>query len=171
MKLSFNKICLLSGLMLSLLMVTTIHAEMGMGKEKMFGDEKGWEEKINKMYDKLNLSEEQRAQLKAQKESHRAEMTGVRQQIQAKRQEFQEEIQKKEFDAGKLKAINNDLKSLFNQIADYRLESLIKVRGILTPEQFAKFIELKEEHKGEWKDKIRDKVKEKRQDHREIPKL
>ena len=163
MKLSVNTVSLFLGLMLSLFMASTLHAEMGMGKEKMFGDEKAWEEKVNKVYDQLNLSEEQRAQLKAQKESHRGEMQEIREKMRAKREEFRQEIQKTEFDVGKLKAINNDIKALQNQIADNRLESIIKVREILTPEQFTKFMELKDNFKGEWKDKIKEKRKERRE--------
>jgi len=165
MRRSLYTASLLSALMLSFFMAATLQAEEGFGKDKMF-DEKGWEEKINKMYDKLDLNEEQRAQLKAQKDSHRGEAKGLREQLRAKREEFSQEIQKPDFDAGKLKAINDDIKSLHNQIADQRLESILKVREILTPEQFAKFMAMKEEHKGQW----RDKIKEKRKEHRDLPK-
>jgi len=170
MKIKLKTVGLLSGVFLSVLMLSSpLYAEPGDGK--MHDDEKGWEEKVNKMYEKLGLSEEQRNQLKAQKESHRDEMKGTREQLQTKHQEFQAEIQKADFDAGKLKAINNDIKSLHNKIADYRLESILKVREILTPEQFAKFMQMKEEHKGEWKGKFKDKMKEKKQERQEAPDL
>ena len=142
---------------LSFFLGTAVNAFAERDAGHMRGDKQGWEDKVNKMYDKLDLNEEQKAKLKGHKEAHREEMKVLRDQIKAKREEIRKEMEKADFDVNKVRAINNELKSLENNMADQRLEGILEVRGILTPEQFSKFNELKEEHKGEWRDKLKER--------------
>lgn len=134
-------------------------------------DKKGWEEKVNQMYDKLDLSEEQRQALKEHKQGHREEMKSLKSEIQAKREALQAEMQKGDFSADKVKAINDELKTLQNKMSDQRLEGILEVREILTPEQFSKFNELKESHhdqrkndgderQGPFKERLKDRPRE-----------
>ena len=130
---------------------------------KMGMDKKAWQEKVEKMYDQLELNEQQREALKAQKVKHREEQKAMREKLQAKREALREELQKEAFDKKKVKALNEDVKNIQNQMSDQRLESVIGVREILTPEQFSKFNEKKEEHwkkREERRDGFRDQFKE-----------
>jgi Spy/CpxP family protein refolding chaperone len=79
-------------------------------------------------------------------------MKALREQIQAKREEFQNEVQKVDFDEGKLQAINKQISALQEKMGEHRLKGMVEVRKILTPEQFTKFQELKDDRKDEWRD-------------------
>ena len=73
-----------------------------------------------------------------------------------KREQIKEELQRADFDSNKVKQIHNELKSLKFQAEDHRLDGILEVRTILTPEQFNKFMELKKNRKdhkkeGNWK--------------------
>ena len=107
-----------------------------------------WEEKIADIHKQLGVTPEQEAQLKANREKHRAEAEALRAQIQDKRGQMRAELQRGEFDEGKVRGLHQELKSLKSQKDDLRLEGIFEVRKILTPEQFNKFMELKKDFKG-----------------------
>ena len=102
-------------------------------------------------YKKLGVSEEQQNQLKNHREKQRAQMEALAGQIKAKREEIRQEIEKKDYDAARVRQIHGELKALKNQAEDARLEGILQVRQILTPEQFQKFMELKKEGHGKIK--------------------
>ena len=101
----------------------------------------------HKMFAQLNLTEDQRKQLKANKEQQRAQMKSNIQQMKAQREALHQELMKPQLDMDKINAIQTQLKANMAQMADSRLNSILEVRKILTPEQFAKFIStMKERH-------------------------
>jgi len=169
--------CKQTGIILSLMFavlfmpVLPVHAQDQEGRKF---DKKDWEEKVNKMYDKLDLSEEQRQALKKNKEGHRDEMQSLREEIKAKRESLQAEMQKADFNADKVKSINEEIKALQNKMSDQRLEGVLEVREILTPEQFSKFNELKESHHENWKgeggerkEQFKERIKERLEDRQQ----
>lgn len=115
------------------------------------------EQKIERMHDELGLTPEQKEKLKAHRESKMQNRRAFKEKIRAKRQALRDELQKPDFDRQKVKALHNDIKQLMNQGADERLESIMYVRDVLTPEQYKAFNEKKEEFKdrrgGKWRDK------------------
>jgi Spy/CpxP family protein refolding chaperone len=124
--------------------------------EKDFGkgfDKEGWEEEVNKMQDELGLSQQQRDALKSHKVRHRQGMSGLREELKQKQQELREEMQKSDFDAGRVRMINDEIKRLHNEMSDERIEGVVEVRKILTPEQFSRFQRLKESRRDEFRKK------------------
>ena len=115
------------------------------GKE----DHAQWEEKKAEVFKQLGLTAEQEAKSKEHKEKHHGEMKAMKEQIRDKKEQMKQELQKADFDVNKVKQINEELKTLMVQIEDHHLEGILEVRQILTPEQFSKFMELKES----WKNK------------------
>lgn len=125
---------------------------------EMKKDKAGWEERKDKIYKKLGLSEEQQQKLREHRQKRRESNQALREQVKAKREELKQELQKTDFDANKVRHIHNEIKTLRSQKEDSRIEGIIEVRSILTPQQYQKFMELKEEfkgkhRKGDWKDK------------------
>ncbi len=92
------------------------------------------------LYKDLNLTDEQKKLLEANKAKHREEMKALAGQMKEKKAEVRQELQKDQLDMAKITQLNNELKALQAQMLDHRLESTLEVRKILTPEQFKKFI-------------------------------
>lgn len=107
-----------------------------------------WEKAVSEIHKQLGLTPQQEEQLKEHRSTHRSQMKALRQQIKSKREQIKEELQRVDFDSNKVKQIHNELKSLKSQSEDYRLDGILEVRTILTPEQFNKFMELKKNRKG-----------------------
>ena len=105
-------------------------------------DNGGREEKRQKIWDQLNLTQDQKKQLEANKQQHRAKSTAVRRQMKINRDLLRAELMKPQLDSPKINAIEGQIKNLMSQMEDNKLESILAVRSILTAEQFAKFINL-----------------------------
>jgi len=112
------------------------HEEEGFNKK---GHHKEWQAKKAKMFEELGITEEQKQALKTHKESHRSEMKALREQIKEKRKAFRQSLEDPNVDEGTITAVNNEIKILTNSLADNRLNGVLEVRKILTPEQFQKF--------------------------------
>ena len=115
------------------------------------------EGRLQKIFDELGVSDEQRAQLKANKEKNREAMKAVHEQKKSLREELNQELMKPELDMAKVKEIHEKMKALDAQVSDNRLDSILEVRKILTPEQFGKFLSVMKEkmnkfHEGKEKD-------------------
>jgi len=136
------------GLITCLFFLSAVSVSANEGKEH---DKKEWKEKRAKMFDQLDLSEEQRQALKAHRKNHRDSMKGLREQIKTKRQEYRKSLSDLTIDEATLTAANNEVKKLTNTMADHRLKGILEVRKILTPEQYKKFNEIKEKHKKKHK--------------------
>jgi len=108
-------------------------------------------QRIQEIYSQLNLTDDQKKQLEANKQQHREKMKSVRQEIKTDKEVFKEELMKPQLDILKINQIHNQVKSLQNQMEDEKLNSILAVRAILTPEQFSKFVNLmhKKEHDEE----------------------
>jgi len=101
------------------------------------------------IYKQLHLTETQKKQLEDNKIQHRANMKAVREQMRACRQVFQQELMKPQLDMNKINELHRRLKTLESQMADDRLNSVLTVRSILTPQQFSEFATLMHKHKHE----------------------
>ena len=104
---------------------------------------------IQEIYSQLNLTEIQKKQLEDNKIQHRAKMKAVREQMKSYRQAFQQELMKPQLDMNKIHELHSRLKALESQMADDRLNSVLAVRSILTPQQFSEFAALMHKHKLE----------------------
>jgi protein CpxP len=103
--------------------------------------------KIQEVYDQLDLTPDQKTRLAANKEKNNALRDQVSKEIKENMQALGEELKKPTLDLNKIKTLHSTTKDLRNKMSDQRLESILEVRTILTPEQFAKFTDLiKEDH-------------------------
>ncbi len=106
-----------------------------------------WEKKIQEVYDQLNLTDEQKKKLEANKAGHRDTMKALFEKMRSYRQALNDELMKPDLNMGHINEIQAQVKTLQAEITDHRLNSILEVRAILTPEQFAKFISLMEKQK------------------------
>ena len=104
---------------------------------------------IQEIYSQLHLTQVQKKQLEDNKNQHRVRMKAVREQMKAYRHVFQQELMKPQLDMNKIQALHGRLKALESQMADDRLNSVLAVRSILTPQQFSEFSAVMHKHKLE----------------------
>jgi Spy/CpxP family protein refolding chaperone len=101
--------------------------------------------KMLEVFKQLDLSPEQKEQLKAHRKDHRGQGKEFRENMKAKKEAIRNELQKEELNMENVYTIHKELKDLLVQKADHRLEGILEVRKILTAEQFRKFCELRKE--------------------------
>ena len=117
-------------------------------------------EHAKKMFEQLNLSDKQKQAMEANKAAHRGKMKQNLEKIKALKEELSTELIKPKLEMGKVNALQKQFKALQAQLADDRLNSILEVRKILTPDQFAKFISLVKEHEKRYHFKEGDKAGE-----------
>jgi protein CpxP len=106
-------------------------------------------QRIQEIYNQLNLTDEQKKQLEANKQQHRAQMENARQAIKADKEALRAELMKPQLDMPKVTAIHEEIKALQDKMEDVKLNSILAVRAILTPDQYLKFTSLMQKHKQE----------------------
>jgi len=102
---------------------------------------------VQDIFAELNLTEDQKKQLEMNKERHRSKMEIARQQIKLNKEALRAELMKTQLDMSKIKEFHNRIKALQDGMEDDKLNSILAVRGILTPDQFTKFVELMHKHR------------------------
>ncbi len=113
------------------------------------GQSQKWhpEQRAQEMFSQLNLTEDQKKQLEANKQQHRTKMESTHQQMKADRDALRAELMKPQLDMAKVNQIHDQIKSLQSQMEDDKLSSILAVRSILTPEQYLKFVGLMQKHR------------------------
>lgn len=107
-------------------------------QKKAFAEKK--EAKKEALYKNLNLTEEQKKALEANKTQTREQVKVLYQQVKDKTAMLRQELQGDTLNMDKINQINGELKNLQAQILDQKLQGILGVRKILTPEQFKKFM-------------------------------
>jgi len=158
----------LTGLMIAVMALSSsiVYADNGGNFEGNGDFSKGGHEwhhgKHHMMVRVLNLTEDQQKQLKAIKQKQMETMKSIFKQMKSIREAFSAEIVKATPDMAKINDLQSQLKTVQSQMADNHLNSLLEIKKIMTPEQFAGFMTLKKEkelkghqrhqfgHKGAW---------------------
>jgi Spy/CpxP family protein refolding chaperone len=102
---------------------------------------------IQEIFSQLNLTDDQKKQLEANKQQHRAKMVATRQEMKTDREALRVELMKPQLDMPKITRVHNQIKALQSQMEDDKLSSILAVRAILTPEQYLKFVGLMQKHR------------------------
>jgi Spy/CpxP family protein refolding chaperone len=96
-------------------------------------------ERFSEIFGKLNLTSEQKQKLEENRTKYKEEANKLREEMRSKKELLREELAKPELDMDKITQIHNDLKAILLKVEDHRLERILEVRRILTPEQLSKF--------------------------------
>lgn len=112
-------------------------------------------EKFDKLSEELGLSAEQKELLKKDREATFAKMKELREKIQAARKELKAELDKETLDTARVNGLVAQLKDLMGQQIQARVDKVMSMKNILTPEQFKKMQQLIEEKKHEFKGRRR----------------
>ncbi|MGA2775813.1 MAG: periplasmic heavy metal sensor [Candidatus Omnitrophota bacterium] len=95
--------------------------------------------KRQEIYNDLGLTNEQRKLLEENKNKYREQTKALFAQMRQKMTLLRQKLEKSELNIQEIQQTNNELKQLQAQMLDNRLERILEVRKILTPEQFRKF--------------------------------
>lgn len=105
---------------------------------QLFGDRM-----MQRLSEKLGLTPEQAQEFRGLVESQRDRMRDDMQRLCETRQEFQQLMARQDATPEAVKAVADRLKSLQGALLDRRVESSLALRSKLTPEQWAKWQELR----------------------------
>ncbi len=100
------------------------------------------EGRFKRMGKEIGITAEQEKKLEAHRKTHREQSRQLFEQMRQKREALQAEIEKPDMNMSQVNALQAELKSVQEKLADQRLEGILEVRKILTPEQFKKFHEI-----------------------------
>jgi len=103
-----------------------------------------FKEKKESMTAKLNLTAEQEKLLKDAKASQRAGMEAIVTAIKTKRQELKAVLAKQGVTKQEVAPIVAELKRLEAEKLDKRVDGILKIKNILSPEQYQKLQKMKE---------------------------
>ena len=133
--------------------LSAAHAENAdEGSSKMPGAQKRHEgvgKKFQEVYSQLNLSDDQKKQLQNNRQQNKDKRKAMFEKMRATKEAFDQELMKPDLDMNKINEIQLQFKASQSQMIDDRLNSILEVRKIMTPEQFSKFISLMKKHKHE----------------------
>ncbi len=99
------------------------------------------QERFDNMAEELGLSQQQQEQLRQQKEGHRLKRLKRREALQDVHQRLKEELSRENIDRDRLNSIAGEMKQLQSQMIDDRIDGILQMREILTPEQYQTFRE------------------------------
>lgn len=143
----YNKILTL--LLGGALFLTGASAVLAQNEPKgMIERQQRWEEGVTRMHQQLNLTPDQEAVLEEHRKTHWQEMKTLFEQIRAKKDELGKALQNPQLDMNQVTALHNQLKDLKIKKEDLRLKGILEVREVLTPEQFAQFMQMKKSFKN-----------------------
>jgi len=114
---------------------------------------KKFDAKRQEIYNNLGLTDEQKKLLEENKNKHREQTRALFTQLRQKMTLLRQELEKSELNMREIYQANNELKQLQAQMLDNRLERILEVRKILTPEQFNKFEDKMNERREHFQNK------------------
>jgi Spy/CpxP family protein refolding chaperone len=154
MKTKMIKIMVVAAAVAMVLSAAGAYAGEGWGGQKSEADMK---KHFDKMAEDLNLTSEQKAALEKQREETGPKMKALREKQSAAREQMKAELDKAAPDKAALAAIVEDLKNLTGEQLQMKIDKVLAMKKVLTPEQSAKMKGIMDEKKKEFKGKHGDK--------------
>ena len=105
---------------------------------KHFDDPEKRQEMFNKMTKELNLTDEQISEMEKLRQENKDKVKQIIIQIREKDKEIDAELVKEKYDSAKVNSLLQEIRNLSADMAQMRIEDKIKIRSILTQEQFKK---------------------------------
>ncbi len=106
------------------------------------------ERTLDRMAERLDLDDQQREDLSAIFTAHRREMRSTHEAIRAAREALNTQIEAEDFDERAIRKAASVLTALDADRAVGRAKLFQEIRGILTPEQYQEFQQMREDRRG-----------------------
>jgi len=105
----------------------------------------------------LGLTAEQDKALEANRQAHRAEAEAMYEAMKAKKSELKAAMAKPGATKAQIEPIAKELKAIQAKMTDRRIDGILAVKEILTPEQFAKLESMKDKKVKKWGEKSKNR--------------
>lgn len=112
---------------------------------------------MEKMTADLGLSQAQQDQMKALREAGEEKSKALKDKIRGIREAMRTEINKLDTDMAKVNAYVEQLSVLYKEKMNQRIEGILGMKKVLTPEQFGELNAKMEEKRKEWQTKFKHK--------------
>jgi len=150
-KLKYTVACLAAVPLLSCMVTLNSYAQ---------GDTSRWPaqhryEKPDDFSKTLNLTPEQQEKIKNQQTANKERWTELRNKLRDKRSELKKELENPQINKDRVNVLVAEIKALMGEELDQRVDNIIFMKEILTPEQFKKLQEKKTERMKETRKGIR----------------
>jgi Spy/CpxP family protein refolding chaperone len=99
---------------------------------------------MQRMQDRLGLSQEQASEIRGALQSRRDQMRGELQQLCEARAELRQLLARQDADPAAVKAVAERVKALQGAMLDQRVDTYLALRSKLTPEQWQKWLDLRQ---------------------------
>ena len=103
------------------------------------------ESRREEMAKKLNLNAEQKEKMNAMRQDHKKQMAELQQAMQAKRAKLRDELNNPSATRESVSPLANEIKVLMAKMVDLRIEGVLGMKSILTPEQFSQLQQARQE--------------------------
>lgn len=123
------------------------------GNHQKFGKNMG-EHGIMRIFKELNLTEDQKSQIKSKRESLKGQIKPLREQMRTEQEKLMDLMFNANSSKSEILAQHNKVSSLRNNMAKIRLEQIISLKEVLTPEQKSKLQTLAQEKKAKMKERM-----------------
>lgn len=137
------------------LWLTASYAEPLANNTNTTTHEQTMQQKHEEFTKELNLTQEQKDKIKAQRDSTKDKMKQLSEELKAKRLELKTEIEKPDMSSSKINSLASSIKNLYGQLLDIKISSATFLKEVLTAEQFSKMQKKIEETKEKMKDKTK----------------
>ncbi|MFA5271717.1 MAG: Spy/CpxP family protein refolding chaperone [Candidatus Omnitrophota bacterium] len=113
-------------------------------------------EKSREQFSKeLNLTPEQQSKLTENRKAQRKNLAQLRKAVKENEAKLREALKVPGVTKSSVQPIANEIKSLQAQLIDSRIESILAVRQILTPEQVVKFDQMADKYRKNRGDRVK----------------
>ncbi len=112
------------------------------------------------LMEKLNLGQEQQQKLRAIQYKYKDRIEGLQEGIHHSTQEFRS-LMITNIDSGQIRNKHQEVQQLQQQLEDLRLESMLEMREVLTPDQRSRFAQMMEQRKDNFQNMMRNRREEK----------
>ncbi|MBL7130947.1 MAG: periplasmic heavy metal sensor [Candidatus Omnitrophica bacterium] len=137
MKIKFKQAVVFAGVVAALFLSSAAYAQSVDNAAQ--GEMRPRREPKQRLIEELGLTVEQQEQIKEQCSENKEKNKELREKIRSKRLELKQELEKQNIDKSKIDSLVAEIKILMGQQLEQRVESILSMKEILTPEQFEKF--------------------------------
>jgi periplasmic protein CpxP/Spy len=106
------------------------------------------------LMEELNLGQEQQQKLRAIQYRYKNRIEGLQEGIHQSTQEFRS-LMITNIDSGQIRNKYQEVQQLQQQLEDLRLESILEMREVLTPDQRSRFAQMMEQRKNNFQNMMR----------------
>ena len=125
------------------LLGSTLYAEHGYSGKKGI-EYYGKEDKLESLRGELGITPEQEAKLSEQRKEFKAKNKKLMEGLRSKRKELKEELEKQHMNRARVNKIVKDIKNLTGEKLQNRVDKIVSMKNIFTPEQFEKLQDMME---------------------------